>query len=128
MKSKKNTDRQINEDKGKFLMASLTIIMTGTIFIYFLWSVINAKYIINFSVDAIVGAISFVILIRNLKLKYNILKKYNELLNNYKFIDLSSFVICLFIKIFVKIPFDFSLVILLCSYYITKNKFYKNLS
>ena len=79
MKSKKNTDRQINEDKGKFLMASLTIIMTGTLFIYFLWSVINAKYIINFSVDAIVGAISFVILIRNLKLKYNILKKYNEL-------------------------------------------------
>ena len=128
MKSKKNTDRQINEDKGKFLMASLTIIMTGPLFIYFLWSVINAKYIINFSVDAIVGAISFVILIRNLKLKYNILKKYNELLNNYKFIDLSSFVICLFIKIFVKIPFDFSLVILLCSYYITKNKFYKNLS
>lgn len=128
MKKKKFTEKEILEDKGKFLMASLTIIMMGTLFVYFLWACIKGKYIINFSVDAIVGAISFVILVKNLKCKYDVLKKHEQYLNNYKFIDLSSFVICIFIKIFVNIPFDFSLLILLIAYYLSKNKFYKEIN
>lgn len=128
MKRKKINEKEMADDKGKFLMSGLTIIMMGTLFIYFLWSVINGRYIVNFSVDSIVGVISFVILIKNIKCKYDVLKKYHESLNNYKFIDIASFLICLFIKIIIQMPFDFSLIILLASYYISKNKFYQTLN
>lgn len=128
MRKRKISEKEIKEDKGKFLMANLTIIMMGTLFVYFLWSVVNAKYIVNFSIDAIVGTISLVLMIRNFKLKYEVLKKYEEILNQYKFIDLASFLTCIFVKIIVKIPFDFSLIILLLAYYISKIKFYKKIN
>ena len=127
MKKRKISLEEVNEDKGKFLMSALTIIMSGTLFVYFLYAVIYSRFIVNFSIDAIVGTISLVFLLRNLKMKYSIIKKYEEILDFYKFIDLSSFLICIFIKIMVNLPFDFSLIILLLAYYISKIKINKTI-
>lgn len=124
MAVKKRNEDRIREDKAKIMMSSLTIIMTGTLVVYFFYAVLNSKFLVNFSIDALVGAVALVILIRNFKLKYKVLKNYSDL-NYFKFIDVLSFSVCVFIKTAFKIPFDFSLFILLLAYYLTKTKFDK---
>ena len=118
------TPKEISEDKSKISLTGLTIIMMGTLFIYFLWAVINSKFLVNFSIDALVGVVTLVILIRNLKVKYSVIKKYTSE-KQFMILDLVAFVLCFLIKVVVKIPFDFSLIILLISHYATKQIFNK---
>ena len=118
------TPKEMSEDKSKISLTGLTIIMMGTLFIYFLWAVINSKFLVNFSIDALVGVVAIVILIRNLKVKYSVIKKYTSE-KQFMILDLVTFVLCFLIKVVVKIPFDFSLIILLVSHYATKQIFNK---
>lgn len=118
------TPKEMAEDKAKVSLTGLTIIMMGTLFIYFLWAVINSKFLVNFSIDALVGVVAFVILVRNLKLKYDIIKKYTSE-KQFMILDFVAFVLCFLIKVVVQIPFDFSLIILLLSHYATKQIFNK---
>ena len=118
------TPKEMSEDKSKISLTGLTIIMMGTLFIYFLWAVINSKFLVNFSIDALVGVVALVILIRNLKIKYSIIKKYTSE-KQFMILDLVAFVLCFLIKVVVQIPFDFSLIILLLSHYATKQIFNK---
>ena len=118
------TPKEMAEDKAKVSLTGLTIIMMGTLFIYFLWAVINSKFLVNFSVDSLVGVVAFVILVRNLKLKYDVIKKYTSE-KQFMILDFVAFVLCFLIKVVVKIPFDFSLIILLISHYATKQIFNK---
>lgn len=118
------TPKEMSEDKAKISLTGLTIIMMGTLFIYFLWAVINSKFLVNFSIDALVGVVALVILIRNLKIKYSIIKKYTSE-KQFMILDLVAFALCLLIKVVVQIPFDFSLIILLISHYSTKQIFNK---
>lgn len=122
--SRRITPKKIAEDKSKISLTGLTIIMMGTLFIYFLWAVINSKFLVNFSIDALVGVVAIVILIRNLKVKYSIIKKYTSE-KQFMILDLVAFTLCFLIKVVVKIPFDFSLIILLISHYATKQIFNK---
>ena len=118
------TPKEMSEDKSKISLTGLTIIMMGTLFIYFLWAVINSKFLVNFSIDALVGVVALVILIRNLKVKYSVIKKYTSE-KQFMILDLVAFVLCFLMKVVVKIPFDFSLIILLISHYATKQIFNK---
>ena len=118
------TPKEMAEDKAKVSLTGLTIIMMGTLFIYFLWAVINSKFLVNFSIDALVGVVAFVILVRNLKLKYDIIKKYTSE-KQFMILAFVAFVLCFLIKVVVQIPFDFSLIILLLSHYATKQIFNK---
>lgn len=118
------TPKEMSEDKSKISLTGLTIIMMGTLFIYFLWAVINSKFLVNFSIDALVGVVALVILIRNLKVKFSVIKKYTSE-KQFMILDLVAFVLCFLIKVVVKIPFDFSLIILLISHYATKQIFNK---
>lgn len=52
MAVKKRNEDKIREDKAKIMMSSLTIIMTGTLVVYFFYAVLNSKFLINFSIDA----------------------------------------------------------------------------
>ena len=118
------TQKEMSEDKSKISLTGLTIIMMGTLFIYFLWAVINSKFLVNFSIDALVGVVALVILVRNLKIKYDTIKKYTSE-KQFMILDVIAFTLCFLIKVVVKIPFDFSLIILLISHYSTKRIFNK---
>ena len=118
------TPKEMAEDKAKVSLTGLTIIMMGTLFIYFLWAVMNSKFLVNFSIDSLVGVVAFVILVRNLKLKYDVIKKYTSE-KQFMILDFVAFVLCFLIKVVVQIPFDFSLIILLLSHYATKQIFNK---
>lgn len=118
------TPKEMSEDKSKISLTGLTTIMMGTLFIYFLWAVINNKFLVNFSIDALVGVVALVILVRNLKIKYDTIKKYTSE-KQFMILDVIAFTLCFLIKVVVKIPFDFSLIILLISHYATKRIFNK---
>lgn len=122
MTNKKINKNEVVEDIAKIKLSGLTIIMSGTLFIYFIWAVFNNKFLINFSIDAIVGALALVFLVKNIIMKYKIIEKYTNS-KEFKFLDISSIALCFLIKWAFMIPFDFSMVILLISYYITKNRF-----
>lgn len=117
-KNKQNREK----DNEKIVMSGLSIVMFQTLFIYFLWSVINNKFLVNFSIDAIVGVLSLVLLVRNLKIKYEVVKRYSQI-NSFLAFDVIGFLVCILIKLLMESPFDFSLPILLVIYYITKKKF-----
>ena len=106
---KRKNKEEIENDKIKFMMTGTTIIMTGTIFIYFLWAVINNRFLVNFSVDALVGTVALVFLAKNMVVKYRMIEKYTKA-SYYKIFDVVSLLLCLLVKIVLKIPFDFSLI------------------
>lgn len=116
----------LQDVKGKYIMSGIVMIMTCTLLIYFLTAILTQNFVINFSIDAIVGAIAILFLFRNVKIKYKLLKKYTNA-RNYLYIDVASIVLCIALKVMMPAGYDFSLVILFLAYYFSKKQFDKAL-
>lgn len=123
---KKLAEQILQNEKGKFIMSGIVIVMTGTLVLFFLMAVLTENFLINIWVDAIVGALAIVFLYRNMKIKYRIIKKYTSP-KDYMYLDVSSFVLCVLVKIMMPGFLDFSLVILFIAHFISKKKFEKML-
>ena len=122
LKDKKIKIQNKEEIQAKFIMSGLTIVMMATLFIYYLGAVINNKYLVSFSVDSIVGVLSFAMMIKNFSIKYKLLSEFKEK-NFFILIDILSLLACLLAKFLLKIPFDLSLPILVIAYFLGKKKF-----
>lgn len=123
----KKFKNEIGDDfMTQYMMSGLMIIMCGTLAIFFLNAIITQKFLVAFSVDAIVGTIALLFLYRNLRLKYKIVN------NMYRgkdilYLDIVAFILCILLKIVVK-QVDLSLFILMIDYYFSKSKFKKSLN
>ncbi|WP_290092275.1 hypothetical protein [uncultured Dubosiella sp.] len=106
----------------KFTMTGLMIIMTGTMVLFFLRAVLAQTYFINFSVDAIVGAIGAVILFSNFRVKYRMIRSCTNS-KDFLYMDISSFVLSALLKMMLPPNIDFTLVVLIVAYFIEKRKF-----
>lgn len=106
----------------KFTMTGLMIIMTGTMVLFFLRAVMAGTYFINFSVDAIVGVIGAVILFVNLRVKYRMLRNCTTS-QNFLWMDILSFMLSFLLKMMLPPNIDFTLVVLIVSYFVEKRKF-----
>lgn len=126
-KNKLKNKQKKQDDLTKFVISGLVIIMTATLLIYFIWALLAKNFMVSFHVDAIVGVVSLIVLIRMLMSKYKIIKEYTSI-KDYFILDFLSLVLCILIKVAIKIPFDFSLVILTITYFISKKRFEKLLS
>lgn len=124
MAKKQIKEGKFREDFSKLSLTGLTIIMSATLVIYFLWALISGRYLVNFTIDSLVGVVAFVFMLRFFKVKYSIIKKYTRT-REFVLIDFLSILLCFLVKAAVKLPFDFSLPILLVSHYVTKNLFKK---
>lgn len=76
----------------------------------------------NFSVDAIVGAIALVFFYRNMKLKIQLIKIYTPV-RDYLYMDIASFVMCILLKMWLPPAFDVSIIVLVIAYYVQRRKF-----
>ena len=121
---KKLEQQILSNDKGKFVMSGIVIVMTGTLILFFLMAILTEKFLINIWVDGIVGALALVFFYRNMKIKYRVIKKYAPA-KDYLYLDIASFVLCILLKIWLPVSFDFSLIILFITHYISKKKFDK---
>jgi hypothetical protein len=112
------------DDHTKFMMSGLTVIMSGTLCIYFVYAVCSQKFLLNFSLDALIGSIAFAFLIINIRKKLQIAKRYSsgrELI----LLEGISFLICALLKMVIPSMFDLSVVILFIAYMTEKKKLEK---
>lgn len=128
---KSNEFKKIKEEKKasiqtQYVLCSLMIMMTGTMLIYFVNAIFRESYVINFSIDAIVGSVALVLFIRNEWLKYRITK---ACLNkkDYMLYDLLTLIFCILLKFFIY-HFDVSLIIFIASYYFSKRRWTKEIT
>ena len=123
---KKFKEDYLKEERAKFQLSGIVIVVTGTLILFFLRAILAQKFLINFSVDALVGAVALVFFYRNMKMKLKLLKSYASA-KDYIYLDVASFVLCLLLKMWMPPTFDISLIVLMISYYIQRRIFDKYL-
>lgn len=114
----------IQNDHTKYMMCGLTIIMAGTICIYFLYAVISQNFLIAFSADALIASIAFVFLLINMRKKMQIIRRYGKV-SDYLLMDIIAFIICILLKFILPPMFDCSVIVLFAAYMIEKKRFEK---
>lgn len=124
---KKIKEMSIKQDLNKFLISGMVIVMTGTILLYFLTAIVTQKFVIMFSVDALVASAALVLCIRNFLLKYKLLNRYVNK-NIYIGTDVAGFILCICFKMMLPTYIDLSLVILFAVHFLQKKRFEKALN
>lgn len=123
-KSFKSVQAQyLKDEETQFMMTGISMVITGTLFLFFLTAVLRQRFLINFSIDAIVGAAALAIFIRNILLKYKLIHRYTDE-QTYLYMDIFTFVFCIAVKMVFPPNLDFSLIILFIDYLFSKRHFY----
>lgn len=121
---KKLKEHILGDEQGKFIMSGIVIVMTGTLILFFLVAMLTDKFLINKWVDTLVGALAIVFFYRNMKSKYKLLKKYTKS-RDFLYMDIASIAMSVLVKMMLPQGFDFTLIILFISHFISKKKFEK---
>ena len=119
---KKHAEKMVCRDDEKLKICNMMLVMSVTLTLFFLKAVLFSSYVVNFSVDAIVGCLAFVFSFINVRTKYRTLKRYN-LVRDFIYLDGLSLLLCILFKMFFPVQVDFSLIILLVDYYLCKKRF-----
>ena len=114
---KKHAEKMVCRDDEKLKICNMMLVMSVTLTLFFF-----SSYVVNFSVDAIVGCLAFVFSFINVRTKYRTLKRYN-LVRDFIYLDGLSLLLCILFKMFFPVQVDFSLIILLVDYYLCKKRF-----
>lgn len=109
-------------EKEKFRMAGMVSSMAAALFFFFCRAVWDGNYLVNFSVDAIVGVASLFVLILQLRIKYREIRMYGNI-RDYVMMDVLTAVICIMFKIMLPANMDLSLFVLLINYFMEKKRF-----
>lgn len=117
-------EQTMRDDRNTFTISGIMIIMMATLFIFFLAAVIRNDYVVKFWVDAIVGSVALVLLVRNLHVKYCIVRGYTEV-DWFRTLDILALIGCGLLKIAFPPYMDFTLVILLIAFVVQKKKLEK---
>lgn len=115
------------QDSSKFIMTGLSIVISGDLLLIFINSIINNHYLINFTIDSIVGVFMLVFLVRNLYLKHQMIRTYTKS-TVFILLDGISLLLSLIIKLAWKSPLDITLLILFISYLFSRRLFDKELN
>ncbi|MDO4466922.1 MAG: hypothetical protein Q4C49_07930 [Bacillota bacterium] len=124
---KKVKNMTITQDRNKFLISGMMIVMTGTILMYFLSALISQSFVIMFSIDLIVASVAFVLFVRNMALKYKMINRYVKK-NVYVEMDVLGVILCICFKMILPKFLDLSLVLLFIVHFLQKKRFEKALS
>lgn len=102
------------EQKTQFTLASLSVCMAITLVVWFGSAILTGRYVVGFSIDAIVGSIGLVILVRNGLLKY-------RLCPTVMVMGLDAFALILSLAAkYLFFPFDFTLLIFVLMFWIER--------
>ncbi|MCD7950707.1 MAG: hypothetical protein LUG12_10690 [Erysipelotrichaceae bacterium] len=77
MSYKKQSQQIKNEDKQKYSIASILIIMCGYIVVLFLKEFLNQNYLIHFYIDSLIAVVAFYITLRQILGIHHLIKKYH---------------------------------------------------
>ena len=119
---KKHAEKMVVRDDEKLKICNMMLVMSVTLTLFFFKAVLTQKFMVNFSVDAIIGCAAFVFAFMNVRTKYRTLKRY-DLVRDFIYLDVLSLILCILFKISFPVQVDFSLVILIVDYYLCKKRF-----
>ncbi len=108
--------------EGQFQMASLMAAMSAFLFFLYLWAVIDERYLINFSVDSIVGIAALFFLIHNLRMQLRLAGS-AEPVRRYALLDISGFILSFLFRMWMPSGFDVSLAVFIIIFFIEKKWF-----
>ena len=83
---KKHAEKMVCRDDEKLKICNMMLVMSVTLTLFFLKAVLFSSYVVNFSVDAIVGCLAFVFSFINVRTKYRTLRRYN-LVRDFIYLD-----------------------------------------
>ena len=115
-----------NQDLEKITITGIWLTISLCLVLMFFKCIITNNYVINFSVDLIIAAISLILVIQNYKIRVRIIERY-KLGKYFYFFDTASLVCCIIAKVSIPGQFDVSYVILVINYFVTKKKAGKKL-
>lgn len=128
--SKKKTDafaksamQIVKEDRSQFQMTGLISVICASLMSMFIRSSILGQYLINFSIDAAVGAIAAAFLLVNLGSQLRLVRIYGKN-TDFVLLDVLSFGLWLLLCLMMK-AFDTSLLVYFVCYLFEKKKFEK---
>ena len=119
---KKHAEKMVIRDDEKLKICNMMLVMSVTLTLFFFKAVLTQKFMVNFSIDAIIGCAAFVFAFMNVRTKYKTLKRY-DLVRDFVYLDVLSLILCILFKMFFPVQVDFSLIILLVDYYLCKKRF-----
>ena len=96
---KKHAEKMVCRDDEKLKICNMMLVMSVTLTLFFLKAVLFSSYVVNFSVDAIVGCLAFVFSFINVRTKYRTLRRYN-LVRDFIYLDGLSLLLCILFKMF----------------------------
>ena len=108
---KKHAEIMVLRDDEKLKICNMMLVMSVTLTLFFLKAVLFSSYVVNFSVDAIVGCAALVFSLINVRTKYRTLRRY-DLVRDFVYLDVLSLILCILFKMFFPVQVDFSLIIL----------------
>ncbi len=107
------------QDYEKVIIASIWVVFTLSMVLFFLNNLVTGKYLINYWLDALIGCVAGAIAFQNYRIKHRIIKRYN-FKSIYKYLDIVTILMCVFIKIISKSNFDITYLLLVISFFVTK--------
>lgn len=93
-------------DDEKLKICNMMLVMSVTLTLFFLKAVLFSSYVVNFSVDAIVGCAALVFSLINVRTKYRTLRRY-DLVRDFVYLDVLSLILCILFKMFFPVQVDF---------------------
>lgn len=110
----------------KFRMSGLMACVSAMLMTYFMNSVIYNHYVVNFSVDALIGAAAAVYLFFNLRSQIRTVSQFDaKARNRYLLLDVLALLLVICLRLLVPQPYDLSLIVYVVTYFIEKKWFEK---
>lgn len=110
-----------NQDYEKLHIASIWMVFSLCLVLFFLRNLMNQDYTINYIVDVIVGCVAGAIAFQNFMIKRRIIKRY-QFDSFYMRLDVITLIACIFVKIISKSNFDITYLLLVISFFVMKKK------
>ncbi|MEG0330286.1 MAG: transporter [Longicatena sp.] len=110
-----------DQDYEKLIIASIWMVFTTCLVLFFLKNLMMQKFVVNYLVDVVVATLAGAIAMQNFAIKRRIIKRYN-FGSLYFRIDAVALASCVFVKVISPSNFDVSYLILVISFFVMKKK------
>lgn len=114
------------QDYEKLTISGIWLVFSVCLLLLFFKNLITETYLINFSIDLIAAAVAAVLAVRNYQVRWHIIKQ-SEKKSFYLGMDIITLALCVVVKVFAQGNFDVSYLLLVISYFVSKQRYRKDM-
>lgn len=114
------------QDYEKLTISGIWLVFSVCLLLLFFKNLITETYLINFSIDLIAAAVAAVLAVRNYQVRWHVIKQ-SEKKSFYLGMDIITLALCVVVKVFAQGNFDVSYLLLVISYFVSKQRYRKDM-